>query len=99
MTSKSGFPSVDGRLSHDERVLFHAVRAEPVPDGIQGSIFTIARAVRSVDSLASNVWPCYSASLGCVKQVKSDEGDWPEVLLCEERLKLRRLPKDVRPLR
>ena len=60
---------------------------------------TLARAGRSVESLARAFEPCAATIHGWVKQVEIDEGDRNDGLTSEEREELLRLRREVRQLR
>ena len=60
---------------------------------------TLARAGRSVESLARDFEPCAATIHGWVKQVEIDEGDRNDGLTSEEREELLRLRREVRQLR
>lgn len=71
----------------------------PYPTEFRDQIVALARAGRSVESLAREFEPCAATIHGRVKQVEIDDGDRPDGLTSEERAELRRLRQEVRQLR
>jgi len=59
----------------------------------------LARAGRSVESLAREFEPCSATIHGWVKQVEIDDGGRDDDLTSEERAELRRLRQEVKQLR
>ena len=59
----------------------------------------LARAGRSVESLAREFEPCAATIHGWVKQIEIDDGDRSDGLTSEERDELRRLRREVKQLR
>ena len=62
-------------------------------------IVALARAGRSVESLAREFEPCVGTNHGWVKQMEIDDGDRHDGLTREERDELRRFRQEVRQLR
>ena len=71
----------------------------PYPTEFRDQLIALARAGRSVESLAREFEPCAATIHGWVKQVEIDEGDRNDGLTSEEREELLRLRREVRQLR
>jgi transposase len=71
----------------------------PYPAEFRDQIVALARAGRSVESLAREFEPCAATIHGWIRQVEIDDGDRPDGLTSEERAELRRLRQEVRQLR
>jgi len=71
----------------------------PYPTEFRDQIVALARAGRSVESLAREFEPCAATIHGWVRQVEIDDGDRRDGLSSEERDELRRLRQEVRQLR
>jgi transposase len=71
----------------------------PYPTEFRDQIVALARAGRSVESLAREFEPCAATIHGWVKQVEIDDGGRDDGLTSEERDELRRLRQEVKQLR
>ena len=71
----------------------------PYPTEFRDQLIELARAGRSVESLAREFEPCAATIHGWIKQVEIDEGDRNDGLTREEREELLRLRREVRQLR
>ena len=70
----------------------------PYPPEFRDQIVSLARAGRSVESLAREFEPCTATIHGWVRQAAADDGDSPE-LTSDEREELRRLRRENKQLR
>lgn len=70
----------------------------PYPAEFRDQIVSLARAGRSVESLAREFEPCTATIHGWVRQAAADDGDSPE-LTSDEREELRRLRRENKQLR
>ena len=71
----------------------------PYPAEFRDQIIALAKAGRSIESLAREFEPCVATIHGWVKQAEADDGDRPEVLTSDEREELRQLRRENRQLR
>ena len=71
----------------------------PYPTEFRDQLVALARAGRSVESLAREYEPCAATIHGWIKQVEIDDGDRNDGLTSEEREELRRLRREVIQLR
>ena len=71
----------------------------PYPTEFRDQIIALARAGRSVESLAREFEPCAATIHGWVKQVEIDDGARSDGLTSEEQIELRRLRQEVKQLR
>ena len=71
----------------------------PYPTEFRDQLVALARAGRSVESLAREFEPCAATIHGWVKQIEIDDGDHHDGLSSEERDELRRLRQEVKQLR
>ena len=71
----------------------------PYPTEFRAQLVALARAGRSVESLAREYEPCAATIHGWIKQVEIDDGDRNDGLTSEEREELRRLRREVIQLR
>lgn len=71
----------------------------PYPAEFRDQIIALARAGRSVESLAREFEPCVATIHGWVKQAEIDGGTRDDGLTSAERDELRRLRKENRQLR
>lgn len=71
----------------------------PYPAEFREQIIALARAGRSVESLAREFEPCVATIHGWVKQAELDAGDRSDGLTSAERDELRALRKENRQLR
>ena len=71
----------------------------PYPTEFRDQIVALARAGRSVESLAREFEPCAATIHGWVKQVEVDDDDRQDGLSSEEREELRHLRREVKQLR
>ena len=71
----------------------------PYPTEFRDQLVALARAGRSVESLAREFEPCAATIHGWVKQFEVDAGDRNDGLTGEEREELRRLRREVKQLR
>ena len=71
----------------------------PYPTEFRDHLIALAKAGRSVESLARDFEPCAATIHGWVKQVDIDDGDRTDGLTSEERDELRRLRREVKQLR
>ena len=71
----------------------------PYPQEFRNQIVALARAGRSVESLAREFEPCTATIHGWIKQAEADDGERSNVLTSEERAELRRLRRENRQLR
>ena len=71
----------------------------PYPTEFRDQIIGLARAGRSVESLAREFEPCAATIHGWVKQVEIDDGVRSDGLTSEEQIELRRLRQEVKQLR
>ena len=71
----------------------------PYPTEFRDQIVALARAGRSVESLAREFEPCAATIHGWVKQVEIDDDNHRDGLNSEEREELRHLRREVRQLR
>jgi transposase len=71
----------------------------PYPTEFRDQIVALARAGRSVESLAREFEPCAATIHGWVKQIELDDGVRQDGLSSEERAELRHLRREVRQLR
>ncbi len=71
----------------------------PYPTEFRDHLIALAKAGRSVESLAREFEPCAATIHGWVKQVEIDDGDRADGLASEERDELRRLRREVKQLR
>ena len=66
----------------------------PYPQEFRDQIVALARAGRSVESLAREFEPCTATIHGWIKQAEADAGERSNVLTSEEREELRRLRRE-----
>jgi len=71
----------------------------PYPTEFRDQIVALARAGRSIESLARESEPCAATIHGWVKQIEIDDGGRQDGLSSEEREELRHLRREVRQLR
>lgn len=71
----------------------------PYPTEFRDQLVALARAGRSVESLAREFEPCAATIHGWVKQVEIDDGSRHDGLSSEERNELRHLRREVKQLR
>ena len=71
----------------------------PYPAEFRDQIVALARAGRSVESLAREFEPCVATIHGWIKQADRDDGHRSDGLTSEEREELRRLRRENRQLR
>lgn len=71
----------------------------PYPTEFRDQLVALARAGRSVESLAREFEPCAATIHGWVRQIEIDDGDRHDGLSSEERDELRRLRQEVKQLR
>ena len=71
----------------------------PYPAEFRDQIVALARAGRSVESLAREFEPCVATIHGWIKQSDRDDGHRSDGLTSEEREELRRLRRKNRQLR
>jgi transposase len=71
----------------------------PYPADFREQLVALARAGRSVESLAREYEPCAATIHGWVKEAEIDGGDRPDGLTSQERDELRRLRREVKQLR
>lgn len=71
----------------------------PYPTEFRAEIIALARAGRSVESLAREFEPCAATIHSWIKQVGIDDGGRDDGLTSEERTELRRLRQEVKQLR
>lgn len=71
----------------------------PYPTEFRDQLVALARAGRSVESLAREFEPCAATIHGWVKQVEIDDGGQHDGLTSDERSELRRLRREVKQLR
>ena len=71
----------------------------PYPTEFRDQLVALARAGRSVESLAREFEPCAATIHGWIKQIEIDDGDRHDGLSSEERDELRRLRHEVKQLR
>lgn len=71
----------------------------PYPAEFRDQIVALARAGRSVESLAREFEPCVATIHGWIKQAYRDGGHRSDGLTSEEREELRRLRRENRQLR
>ena len=71
----------------------------PYPAEFRDQIIALAKAGRSIESLAREFEPCVATIHGWLKQAEADDGDRPQVLTSDERDELRRLRRENRQLR
>ncbi len=71
----------------------------PYATEFRDQLVALARAGRSVESLAREFEPCAATIHGWVKQADVDVGDRTDGLTSEEREELRRLRREVKQLR
>ena len=75
------------------------ITRNPYPTEFRDQIIALARAGRSVESLAREFEPCAATIHGWVKQVEIDDGGRRDGLSSEEREELCNLRREVRQLR
>jgi transposase len=80
-------------------VFFMPRTRTPYPAEFRDQIIALARAGRSVESLAREFEPCVATIHGWVKQAEIDGGTRDDGLTSAERDELRRLRKENRRLR
>ncbi len=71
----------------------------PYPTEFREQLVALARAGRSVESLAREFEPCAATIHGWVRQVEIDVGDRNDGLTSAEREELQRLRREVKQLR
>lgn len=71
----------------------------PYPTEFRERMVALARAGRSVESLAREYEPCAATIHEWVRQAAADDGDDPSNLTSEERDELRQLRREVKQLR
>ena len=71
----------------------------PYPAEFREQLVELARAGRSVESLAREYEPCAATIHEWVRQAAADDGNDPSSLTSEEREELRRLRREVKQLR
>lgn len=71
----------------------------PYPQEFRNQIVALAKAGRSVESLAREFEPCTATIHGWIKQAEADDGERNDVLTSEEREELRRLRRENKQLR
>lgn len=71
----------------------------PYPQDFRDQIVALAKAGRSVESLAREFEPCTATIHGWIKQSEADAGETRDALTSEEREELRRLRRENKQLR
>ena len=71
----------------------------PYPQEFREQIVALAKAGRSVESLAREFEPCTATIHGWIKQAEADNGERNDALTSEEREELRRLRRENKQLR
>lgn len=71
----------------------------PYAQEFRDQIVALARAGRTVESLAREFEPCTATIHGWIKQSEADAGERPDALTSEERDELRRLRRENKQLR
>jgi transposase len=71
----------------------------PYPQEFREQIVALAKAGRTVESLAREFEPCTATIHGWIRQAEADAGECPDALTSEERDELCRLRPENRQLR
>ena len=79
--------------------VFHAKNEDPNPTEFREQLVSLARAGRSVESLAREYEPCAATIHDWVKQAGADDGDRDDHLTSTELEELRQLRREVKQLR